>query len=180
MLDGLTKGIKVHLANGELVTAKVVGREAGAADWALLRLEDHVLRPLPLQFASVREAQIGRNAFLVGRPHGTEVEAMSKGRIADLWGGKKILTVNHTAESVPAMSGSPLVLENGKVVGIHHTGPGNGLSSGAATYIRHLSPARDYLRKVIEPNGINWTTKGKVLVNDDNVPRVLMRGSRDV
>ena len=179
VLDGATKGIKVQLANGELVSANVVAREA-SADWALLRLNNHSFNPPPLQFASAREVQAGRTAFLLGRPHGSEVDALTKGRIGDLVGSKKLITLGHTVESVPGMSGAPLLLENGKVAGIHTMGQRTGMLTSDATYIRHVSPARDYLRKVFEPNGIDWHTKGKLIKNDQNMPKALMQGTRDV
>ncbi len=178
VLDGVTKGIKVQMANGELVSAKVLARDS-VADWALLGTESSsAFRPLPLQFASAREVKTGRNAFLIGRPHGSDVEAMSKGLIADLWQKARIVTVDHTVEAVKGLSGAPLLLENGKVVGILRALPMSGRIMGEATHISHLRPARDYLRKVESPTLIDWRSHGEIVTNSQGLPKINMRGHR--
>lgn len=180
VLNGRTGRVTVELATGKAVPARVVAREV-EKDWALLRI-DEPIRAMPFQFASAREVKTGMHGYLLGHPHGTVEKVLTKGRITDMAANSGRVTLNHTAESVTGMSGAPLTLENGKVLGILQSGPSTqGLAfSGEALHVRHLRPALDYVRKVANPNGIDWHTYADVAKNSRNQPKITITGSRDI
>lgn len=183
VLNGRTGLVTVELASGKTVPARVVAREIDA-DYALLRIEDPMKFAKPLQFASAREVKTGMHGYLIGHPHGTVEKVMTKGRITDmgLFNGSPVATVKHSAESVRGMSGGPLLLENGKVLGLLRSGPANnGLAfHGEATHVRQMRPALDYVRKVENPNGIDWHTIADITKNSRNQPKIDITGRRDV
>ncbi len=181
VLNGRTGRVTVELASGKAVPARVVAREV-EKDWALLRVDEPIKGALPFEFASAREVKTGMHGYLIGHPHGTVEKVLTKGRISDMFANNGRATISQTAESVTGMSGAPLTLENGKVLGILQSGPSSsGLAfSGEALHVRHLRPALDYVRKVANPNGIDWHTYAEVTKNARNQPKITITGRRDV
>lgn len=181
VLNGRTGRVTVELATGKAVPARVVAREV-EKDWALLRVDEPVRGAKPFEFANAREVKTGMHGYLIGHPHGTVEKVLTKGRISDMLSNNGRATISQTAESVTGMSGAPLALENGKVLGILQSGPSSsGLAfSGEALHVRHLRPALDYVRKVANPNGIDWHTYAEVTKNARNQPKVTITGRRDV
>lgn len=182
VLNGRTGLVTVELATGKTVPARVVAREV-SSDWALLRVDESIRFARPLELASAREVKTGMHGYLIGRPHGTVEKVMTKGRITEMgaFDETRLATVKHSAESVGGMSGAPLLLENGKALGILRSGPANnGLAfHGEATHVRHLRPALDYVRKVANPNGIDWHTYAEITKNSRNQPKISITGIRD-
>lgn len=183
VLNGRTGRVTVELANGKAVPARVVAREVNA-DWALLRVDEPLSLARPFEFARAREVKTGMHGYLLGHPHGSLEKVMSKGRISHF--GVKPETMlgaaSHTAESVSGMSGAPLLLENRRVLGIHRTGPTSIGSdfAGEAVHIRHLRPALDYVRRVQNPNGIDWHTYAQMSTNARGIPKISIIGKRDL
>lgn len=183
VLNGRTGRVTVELATGKAVPARVVAREAHA-DWALLRVEEPLRHAKPFEFAPAREVRTGMHGYLVGHPHGTVEKVMTKGRISQMAVDSKLMlgTINHTAESVTGMSGAPLLLENRKVLGILRSGPATGGTAfaGEAVHIRHLRPALDYVRKVENPNGVDWHTYAQMSTNARGIPKISISGRREI
>lgn len=183
VLNGRTGLVTVELATGKAVPARVVAREAHA-DWALLRVEEPLRHAKPFEFAPAREVRTGMHGYLLGHPHGTVEKVMTKGRLSYMGvdSQTKIGTINHTAESVTGMSGAPLLLENQKVLGILRSGPATGGTAfaGEAVHIRHLRPALDYVRKVQNPNGVDWHTYAEMSTNAKGIPKFSISGKREI
>lgn len=125
--------IKVTLADGTEVAAKVAGRDA-ASDLAVLRLERSA--------GSVAEvtqspARLGQIALVLGRPSPDGIEA-SLGTVSALGGpvrtargGMLERYIRTDSISYPGFSGGPLVAADGTVLGINTSG----LARGAAITI---------------------------------------------
>ena len=125
--------IKVTLADGTEISAKVAGRDAGS-DLAVLKLE----RPID-NVAEVTKspARLGQIALLLGRPTPDGIEA-SLGTVSAIGGpirtgrgGMLERYIRTDSISYPGFSGGPLVAADGTVLGINTSG----LTNGAAITI---------------------------------------------
>ena len=120
--------IKVTLADGTEVAAKVAGRDAGS-DLAVLKLERAA--------ATVAEvtkspARLGQIALVLGRPSPDGIEA-SLGTVSAIGGpirtgrgGMLERYIRTDSISYPGFSGGPLVAADGTVLGINTSGLANG------------------------------------------------------
>jgi S1-C subfamily serine protease len=125
--------IKVMLADGTEVPAKVAGRDAGS-DLAVLKLERAA--------ATVAEvtkspARLGQIALVLGRPSPDGIEA-SLGTVSAIGGpirtgrgGMLERYIRTDSISYPGFSGGPLVAADGTVLGVNTSG----LTNGAAITI---------------------------------------------
>lgn len=148
--------IKVILADGTEVPAKVAGRDAGS-DLALLKLERAV--------ATVAEpskslARLGQIALVLGRPSPAGIEA-SLGTVSAIGGpirtgrgGLLERYIRTDSISYPGFSGGPLVAADGTVLGVNTSGLANGAAVTipadiawkiAETLTRHGRIKRGYL-----------------------------------
>jgi S1-C subfamily serine protease len=148
--------IKVTLADGTEIPAKVAGRDAGS-DLAVLKLE----RPA----AAVAEvtkspARLGQIALVLGRPTADGVEA-SLGTVSAIGGpirtgrgGMLERYIRTDSISYPGFSGGPLVAADGTVLGVNTSGLANGAAVTiptdiawkiADTLVRHGRIKRGYL-----------------------------------
>jgi S1-C subfamily serine protease len=122
------EGIKVILANGAEVSARVAGRDAGS-DLAVLKLERAT--------GSVAEvtntpARLGQIALALGRPTPDGIEA-SLGTVSAIGGpirtgrgGMLERYLRTDSISYPGFSGGPLVAADGTVLGLNTSGLANG------------------------------------------------------
>lgn len=148
--------IKVILADGTEVPAKVAGRDAGS-DLALLKLERAA--------ATVAEpakspARLGQIALVLGRPSPAGIEA-SLGTVSAIGGpirtgrgGMLERYIRTDSISYPGFSGGPLVAADGTVLGVNTSGLANGAAVTipadiawkiAETLTRHGRIKRGYL-----------------------------------
>lgn len=115
------ENIKVGLPNGEVVMARVVGRDS-YTDLVVLKA-DAVGLVVPT-WAETDELKIGHLVVAVGRP-GATVKA-SMGIVASIWqtpvAGKTENYVQAEITMYPGFSGSPLVDANGRIHGINTSG----------------------------------------------------------
>ena len=125
--------IKVILADGTEVGAKVVGRDAGS-DLAVLRLERSVGTVADV---TQSPARLGQIALVLGRPSPDGIEA-SLGTVSAIGGpirtgrgGMLERYIRTDSISYPGFSGGPLVAADGTVLGINTSG----LARGAAITI---------------------------------------------
>lgn len=125
--------IKVTLADGTEVAAKVAGRDAGS-DLAVLRLERAVATPAEV---TQSPARLGQIALVLGRPSRDGIEA-SLGTVSAIGGpirtgrgGMLERYIRTDSISYPGFSGGPLVAADGTVLGINTSG----LARGAAITI---------------------------------------------
>src|SRR5512134_2431668 len=124
--------IKVMLADGTEIPAKVAGRDAGS-DLAVLKLERAVA---PVAEVTKSPARLGQIALVLGRPSPNGVEA-SLGTVSAIGGpirtGRGMLEryIRTDSISYPGFSGGPLVAADGTVLGINTSG----LTNGAAITI---------------------------------------------
>ena len=125
--------IKVTLADGTELPAKLAGRDGGS-DLAVLRLERAVD-----QIAEVTKtpARLGQLALVLGRPTADGIEA-SLGTVSAIGGpirtgrgGMLERYIRTDSISYPGFSGGPLVAADGTVLGINTSG----LTNGAAITI---------------------------------------------
>jgi S1-C subfamily serine protease len=148
--------IKVMLADGTELAAKVAGRDPGS-DLAVLRLERAA--------AAVAEvtkspARLGQIALVLGRPSGNGIEA-SLGTVSAIGGpirtgrgGMLERYIRTDSISYPGFSGGPLVAADGSVLGVNTSGLANGAAitipadiawKVAETLVRHGRIKRGYL-----------------------------------
>jgi S1-C subfamily serine protease len=122
------EGIKVILANGAEVSARVAGRDAGS-DLAVLKLE-HAAGAV----AEVTNtpARLGQIALALGRPTPDGIEA-SLGTVSAIGGpirtgrgGMLERYLRTDSISYPGFSGGPLVAADGTVLGLNTSGLANG------------------------------------------------------
>jgi S1-C subfamily serine protease len=120
--------IKVILADGTEVPAKVAGRDAGS-DLAVLRLEGAAVTAAEVTKAPARLGQI---ALVLGRPSPDGIEA-SLGTVSAIGGpvrtgrgGMLERYIRTDSISYPGFSGGPLVAADGTVLGINTSGLTNG------------------------------------------------------
>ncbi|ETW97899.1 MAG: hypothetical protein ETSY1_20855 [Candidatus Entotheonella factor] len=117
------KGIRVGLADGQTVKAKLVGRDP-TTDLALLQVKDQQLTPPVWGDADGAGLRVGQLVVALGRP-GRNVEA-SLGMLSaleDSWrthaGGRIDHYMHIDIVMYPGFSGGPLVNAAGQVVGIN-------------------------------------------------------------
>ena len=121
-------GIKVILADGAEVSARVAGRDAGS-DLAVLRLE----RAAATVAESTKSpARLGQMALALGRPTPDGLEA-SLGTVSAIGGpirtgrgGMLERYIRTDSISYPGFSGGPLVAADGTVLGLNTSGLANG------------------------------------------------------
>lgn len=125
--------IKVTLADGTEISAKVAGRDAGS-DLAVLKLERKVNDVAEL---TNTPARLGQIALVLGRPTADGIEA-SLGTVSAIGGpirtgrgGMLERYIRTDSISYPGFSGGPLVAADGTVLGINTSG----LTNGAAITI---------------------------------------------
>lgn len=125
--------IKILLADGVEISAKVTGRDAGT-DLAILRLERAAGAAAELTGSPARLGQI---ALVLGRPSPDGIEA-SLGTVSAIGGpirtgrgGMLERYIRTDSISYPGFSGGPLVAADGTVLGINTSG----LARGAAITI---------------------------------------------
>lgn len=121
-------GIKVILADGAEVSARVAGRDAGS-DLAVLRLERAAAT---LAEATKSPARLGQLALALGRPTPDGLEA-SLGTVSAIGGpirtgrgGMLERYIRTDSISYPGFSGGPLVAADGTVLGLNTSGLANG------------------------------------------------------
>lgn len=148
--------IKVILADGTEVPAKVAGRDAGS-DLALLKLERAVAT---VAEPSKSPARLGQIALVLGRPSPAGIEA-SLGTVSAIGGpirtgrgGMLERYIRTDSISYPGFSGGPLVAADGTVLGVNTSGLANGAAVTipadiawkiAETLTRHGRIKRGYL-----------------------------------
>jgi S1-C subfamily serine protease len=120
--------IKVRLADGTEVSAKVAGRDAGS-DLAVLRLERAAATVADM---TKSPARLGQIALVLGRPSADGIEA-SLGTVSAIGGpirtgrgGMLERYIRTDSISYPGFSGGPLVAADGTVLGINTSGLSNG------------------------------------------------------
>ena len=120
--------IKVILADGKEVPAKVVGRDAGT-DLAVLKLERAAATAAEV---TKSPARLGQLALVLGRPSPDGIEA-SLGTVSAIGGptrtgrgGMLDRYIRTDSISYPGFSGGPLVAADGTVLGINTSGLSNG------------------------------------------------------
>ena len=121
-------GIKVTLADGAEVSARLAGRDAGS-DLAVLKLE----RPVEnVAEATKSPARLGQLALVLGRPSANGIEA-SLGTVSAIGGpirtgrgGMLEKYIRTDSISYPGFSGGPLVAADGTVLGVNTSGLANG------------------------------------------------------
>lgn len=125
--------IRVSLADGTEISAKLAGRDAGS-DLAVLRLERAVGNVAEL---TKTPARLGQIALVLGRPTPDGIEA-SLGTVSAIGGpirtgrgGMLERYIRTDSISYPGFSGGPLVAADGTVLGINTSG----LTNGAAITI---------------------------------------------
>jgi S1-C subfamily serine protease len=120
--------IKVTLADGTEIPAKVAGRDAGS-DLAVLKLERSVEAVAEV---TKSPARLGQIALVLGRPSADGIEASLGtvsaigGRIRTGRGGMLERYIRTDSISYPGFSGGPLVAADGTVLGVNTSGLANG------------------------------------------------------
>jgi S1-C subfamily serine protease len=123
------EGIKVMLANGTEISARVAGRDPGS-DLAVLKLERPVGEETVAEVTK-SAARLGQLALVLGRPSPNGIEA-SLGTVSAIGGpiqtGRGMLEryIRTDSISYPGFSGGPLVAADGTVLGVNTSGLANG------------------------------------------------------
>lgn len=150
------EGIKVRLADGTELSARVAGRDPGS-DLAVLKLE----RPVDtVAEATKSPARLGQIALVLGRPSENGIEA-SLGTVSAIGGpirtgrgGMLEKYIRTDSISYPGFSGGPLVAADGTVLGVNTSGLANGAAVTipadiawkiADTLVKHGRIKRGYL-----------------------------------
>jgi len=122
------EGIKVILADGVEVSARVAGRDAGS-DLAVLKLERSTNA---VAEATKSPARLGQIALALGRPSPDGIEA-SLGTVSAIGGpirtgrgGMLERYLRTDSISYPGFSGGPLVAADGTILGLNTSGLANG------------------------------------------------------
>jgi S1-C subfamily serine protease len=122
------EGIKVILADGAEISARVAGRDAGS-DLAVLKLERTTGS---MAEATKTPARLGQIALALGRPSPDGIEA-SLGTVSAIGGpirtgrgGMLERYLRTDSISYPGFSGGPLVAADGTVLGLNTSGLANG------------------------------------------------------
>jgi len=150
------EGIKVILADGTEVSARVAGRDAGS-DLAVLKLERTAGA---IAEATKSPARLGQIALALGRPSAEGIEA-SLGTVSAMGGpirtgrgGMLERYLRTDSISYPGFSGGPLVAADGTVLGLNTSGLANGAAVTvpadiawqiADTLVQHGRIKRGYL-----------------------------------
>ena len=150
------EGIKVTLADGAEVSARVAGRDAGS-DLAVLKLERAAGAVAEL---TKTPARLGQIALALGRPSPDGLEA-SLGTVSAIGGpirtgrgGMLERYLRTDSISYPGFSGGPLVAADGTVLGLNTSGLANGAAVTvpadsawriAETLVQHGRIKRGYL-----------------------------------
>jgi S1-C subfamily serine protease len=120
--------IKVTLADGTEIPAKLAGRDAGS-DLAVLKLERAVDNVAEV---TKSPARLGQIALVLGRPTPDGIEA-SLGTVSAIGGpirtgsgGMLDRYIRTDSISYPGFSGGPLVAADGTVLGVNTSGLANG------------------------------------------------------
>jgi len=149
-------GIKVILADGAEIAARVAGRDAGS-DLAVLKLEGAVGA---VAEATKSPARLGQIALALGRPSPDGIEA-SLGTVSAIGGpirtgrgGMLERYLRTDSISYPGFSGGPLVAADGTILGLNTSGLANGAALTvpadiawriADTLVQHGRIRRGYL-----------------------------------
>jgi S1-C subfamily serine protease len=122
------EGIRVILADGAEISARVAGRDAGS-DLAVLKLERTTGS---MAEATKSPARLGQIALALGRPSPDGIEA-SLGTVSAIGGpirtgrgGMLERYLRTDSISYPGFSGGPLVAADGTVLGLNTSGLANG------------------------------------------------------
>jgi S1-C subfamily serine protease len=122
------EGIKVILADGAEISARVAGRDAGS-DLAVLKLERAAGAVVE---ATKSPARLGQIALALGRPSPDGIEA-SLGTVSAIGGpirtgrgGMLERYLRTDSISYPGFSGGPLVAADGTILGLNTSGLANG------------------------------------------------------
>jgi S1-C subfamily serine protease len=122
------EGIKVILADGAEISARVAGRDAGS-DLAVLKLER---AGGAVAEATKSPARLGQIALALGRPSPDGIEA-SLGTVSAIGGpirtgrgGMLERYLRTDSISYPGFSGGPLVAADGTILGLNTSGLANG------------------------------------------------------
>ncbi len=150
------EGIKVILADGAEVSARVAGRDAGT-DLAVLKLERGASA---IAEATKSPARLGQIALALGRPSPDGIEA-SLGTVSAIGGpirtgrgGMLERYLRTDSISYPGFSGGPLVAADGTILGLNTSGLANGAAvtvpadiawQTADTLVQHGRIKRGYL-----------------------------------
>lgn len=148
--------IKVTLADGSEVSAKIAGRDAGS-DLAVLKLDRAAAT---VAEATKTPARLGQIALALGRPSADGIEA-SLGTVSAIGGpirtgrgGMLERYLRTDSISYPGFSGGPLVAADGTVLGINTSGLARGAAitipadiawNVAETLLKHGRIKRGYL-----------------------------------
>ncbi|MFN3688782.1 S1C family serine protease [Salinarimonas sp.] len=116
--------VSVRLADGEIVSATIVGR-APDTDIAVLRLERPSRLPPPLPIGSSDDLVVGQATFAIGNPFGLD-QTLTTGIVSALQRtlptgrGREIADVIQTDAAInPGNSGGPLLDSAGRVIGVN-------------------------------------------------------------
>ena len=119
-----TNAIAIRLANGEVVTAQVVGL-APTYDLAVLRLLNPKQLPPPLAVGQSSNLLVGQSTFAIGTPFGFD-HSLTTGVISALKRrlpasrGREIPNVIQTDAAInPGNSGGPLLDSSGRLIGVN-------------------------------------------------------------
>ena len=150
------EGIKVILADGAEISARVAGRDAGS-DLAVLKLER---AGGAVAEATKSPARLGQIALALGRPSPDGIEA-SLGTVSAIGGpirtgrgGMLERYLRTDSISYPGFSGGPLVAADGTILGLNTSGLANGAALTvpadiawriADTLVQHGRIRRGYL-----------------------------------
>jgi S1-C subfamily serine protease len=148
--------IKVILADGSEVSARLAGRDAGS-DLAVLKLDQSAA---PVAEATKSPARLGQIALALGRPTPDGIEA-SLGTVSAIGGpirtgrgGMLERYIRTDSISYPGFSGGPLVAADGTILGLNTSGLANGAAVTvpadiawriADTLLKHGRIRRGYL-----------------------------------
>jgi S1-C subfamily serine protease len=151
-------GIKVILADGTEVSARLAGRDAGS-DLAVLKLE-RAAGAAAVAEATKSPARLGQIALALGRPSPDGIEA-SLGTVSAIGGpirtgqgGMLERYIRTDSISYPGFSGGPLVAADGTILGLNTSGLANGAAVTvpadiawriADTLVKHGRIKRGYL-----------------------------------
>ncbi|MBC7876059.1 MAG: trypsin-like peptidase domain-containing protein [Anaerolineales bacterium] len=122
--------IKVILADGTEVTARLVGRDPGT-DLAVLKLDPSGASATPAE-VSKTPARVGQFVLAIGRPSTKGIESSFGtvnavgGPVRTGRGGMLEQYIKTDVVSYPGFSGGPLVNGDGTIFGINTSGFGNG------------------------------------------------------
>ncbi len=115
---------QVRLANGEIVSATLVGR-AAPYDLAVLRLGRVASPPPPLAIGSSNDLKVGQSVFAIGNPFGLD-QTLTTGVISALQrrlptddGGELSDVIQTDAAINPGNSGGPLLDSSGRLIGVN-------------------------------------------------------------